>query len=46
MLIHDEKFEFASITKRKRGVFIVDMIGKEMNSKAIIKKGRLSLICD
>ena len=46
MILHEEIFEFSSITSAQKGVFIVDMIGEEMNSKAIIKKGRIYLNCE
>ena len=43
---HVEVFDFPSISFKKRGVFIVNFIGNELDSKAIIHKGRLMLMND
>ena len=46
MIVHREKLDFSSITDKKRGVFIIDLIGGGLNSKAIIYKGNLTLLFD
>lgn len=39
-----KEFKFDSITKKERGLFIVEFIGNGISSRAIIKKGRLILL--
>ena len=46
MIKHGETFEFQSITDKGRGVFIVDFVGDNLNSRAIIEKGFLTLLFD
>ena len=41
-----KRFEFKQISKAKSGVFIVELIGNGISSRAIIKKGRLSLLTE
>lgn len=38
-----KEFTFESISKKERGVFIIEFIGNGMTSRAIVKKGRLTL---
>lgn len=46
MVKHEFKLEFPSIQDKSKGVFIIDLIGGEVNSKAIIQRGQLTLIYD
>ena len=39
-----KKLSFEGITKTRQGIFIVEMIGNGISSRAIIRKGRLSLV--
>ena len=39
-----QQFTFESITKKPRGVYIIDFIGNGLSTRAIIKKSKLSLI--
>ena len=42
----NQKFDFESIQKERRGVFIVDFLAGKMSSRAIITKGRLTLLSE
>lgn len=39
----EKEFEFNTITQQKNGVFMIVFTGNGLQSKAIIKKGRLVL---
>lgn len=41
---HVEEFTFDSISKKSRGIFIIEFIGNQLSSRAVIKKGNLQLI--
>ena len=41
-----ETFPFESIQKQSRGVFIVDFLAERMSSRAVITKGRLTLLSE
>jgi len=45
-LVHQETLKFDKISSTKLGVFILYLIGVEMFAKAIITKGRISLMYD
>jgi len=38
-----KELNFETITKKDRGVFIIELIGNGLSSRAIIKKGKLVL---
>lgn len=37
-------FKFDSITERKRGIFVIELIGGGLSSRAMIRKGSLTLV--
>jgi len=37
-------FSFDSIQQKERGIFIIDMVGNGMSARAVIRKGKLSLL--
>lgn len=39
-----KEFKFDSITERKRGIFVVEFIGGGLSSRAMIRKGSLTLV--
>jgi hypothetical protein len=46
MISHIEEYAFESISKRNLGVFIVDFTGSDLNSRAIVQKGSLTIVND
>lgn len=44
MVKHIDVFKFENIQSAERGVFIIDFIAEEIKTRAVISKGRLSLI--
>jgi hypothetical protein len=38
-----KEFTFDSISKKEKGVFIIEFVGNGITSKAFIRKGRLTL---
>jgi hypothetical protein len=45
-VVHSESFSFASINDKNRGVYIIDFLGDELKSRAVIQVGSLSLVND
>jgi len=39
-----KQLSFKTVTETKQGIFIIELIGNGISSRAIIKKGRLSLV--
>ena len=46
MIKHLQNLNLDFLSQKKRGLFIVDLVGEEKNAKAIIRKGYLTLLYD
>ena len=44
IVCHEETFDVPVISKKKRGVFIIDFVGDGIMSRTVIRKGHLNLI--
>lgn len=44
ILSHQETFDLAALAQKSRGVFVVDFLGDGTTSRAVIRKGYLSLV--
>ena len=44
MITHNETFDFKDIQSQKRGLFIIEFQGGGMSSRAVVRKGALTLI--